>query len=167
MLADIAELDVPLAPMTTYRVGGRASVFARPRDANDLARIAQACRQGGVAPLVIGRGSNLLVSDQGFDGVAISLALMAADIQIHETQVVAGAAVALPQLARRLAAAGLGGFEWAVGVPGSIGGAVRMNAGGHGSDIAASLVEATVFDLRRWRRSGVACRSAGIAVSRQ
>jgi UDP-N-acetylmuramate dehydrogenase len=91
----------------------------------------------------------MLVSDAGFPGVAIGLADLASTIEIDTSNasVVASAGVALPVLARRTAAAGLSGFEWAVGVPGSIGGAVRMNAGGHGSDMAASLVEVGVFDL--------------------
>jgi UDP-N-acetylmuramate dehydrogenase len=98
---------------------------------------------------VVGRGSNLLVSDSGFPGIAIGLADLDAtvDIDAATARVTAAAGVALPVIARQTAAAGLSGFEWAVGVPGSIGGAVRMNAGGHGSDMAASLLEVTIFDL--------------------
>ena len=99
--------------------------------------------------LVVGRGSNLLVSDAGFPGIAVSVAELAADIEVLDGGVVhAGGAVALPTLARRTAAAGLTGFEWAVGVPGSVGGAVRMNAGGHGSDMAACVLDVDVVDLR-------------------
>jgi UDP-N-acetylmuramate dehydrogenase len=99
--------------------------------------------------LVIGRGSNLLVADAGFPGLAVGLGELdpTIDIDTHTAIVVASAGVALPVLARKTVAAGLTGFEWAVGVPGSIGGAVRMNAGGHGSDMAASLIEVVVFDL--------------------
>lgn len=151
-LADIAERDVSLAGHTTYRVGGAAAIMVRPRIEADLVRIARVCRESRLAPLVVGRGSNLLVADEGFHGIAISLASLATAIDIEgaiEGAVVrAGGAVALPQLARRLAAACLTGFEWAVGVPGSVGGAVRMNAGGHGSDIAASLIAARIFDFR-------------------
>jgi UDP-N-acetylmuramate dehydrogenase len=97
--------------------------------------------------LVVGRGSNLLVSDAGFRGLAITLGASFADIHPGAGGVAAGAAVSLPVLARRTAALGLRGLEWAVGVPGSVGGAVRMNAGGHGSDIRARLVRAWLFDL--------------------
>jgi UDP-N-acetylmuramate dehydrogenase len=147
MLADIAERDVPLAPLTTYRVGGSAALLVRPRSEDDLARIAQTSQHTGLPMLVVGNGSNLLVADSGFAGIAISLSGFATEIEISATLAKVGAAVLLPRLARRLAAAALTGFEWAVGVPGSVGGAVRMNAGGHGSDIAASLVSARVFEL--------------------
>jgi UDP-N-acetylmuramate dehydrogenase len=103
---------------------------------------------------VVGRGSNLLVADRGFHGVAVVLA--GPYERIDEpmgvgdgtVRVRAGGAVALPVLARTLTEAGLAGLEWAVGVPGSVGGAVRMNAGGHGDDTAHGLVAAEVFDLR-------------------
>ena len=105
--------------------------------------------------LVVGKGSNLLVADAGFPGLALVLGEAFAAIDIDGTVVRAGGAAALPVVARRTVRAGLTGFEWAVGVPGSIGGAVRMNAGGHGSDMAASLVDARVVDLRdRRRRAG-------------
>ena len=96
---------------------------------------------------MVGRGSNLLVADEGFDGIVITLGDGLASIDISGTTVRAGGAVPLPVVARRTAAAGLTGFEWAVGVPGSIGGAIRMNAGGHGSDMAQSLVTVRVVDL--------------------
>jgi UDP-N-acetylmuramate dehydrogenase len=141
--------DVALGPMTTYRVGGAAALFVRVTDRAQLSAVAEAANASGLPVLVVGRGSNLLVADSGFPGIAIGLADLDAtvDIDTATARVTASAGVALPVLARKTAAAGLSGFEWAVGVPGSIGGAVRMNAGGHGSDMAASLVEVTVFDL--------------------
>ena len=106
--------------------------------------------------VVVGKGSNLLVADAGFPGWRSRSATAFAGVDIDGTTVRAGGATALPVVARRTAAAGLTGFEWAVGVPGSVGGAVRMNAGGHGSDMAATLVEARVVDLDRRRRGVVA-----------
>lgn len=148
-LGELAEVDVPLGPMTTYRVGGSADLFVRVRSVVDLERIAAARQASGLPLLVVGRGSNLLVSDAGYRGIAISLLDMATDVAVDESSSVveAGSAVLLPVLARQLASAGLAGFEWAVGVPGSIGGAVRMNAGGHGSDMSESLIDARIFDL--------------------
>ena len=164
-VADAAELldsrlgarlqhDVALAPRTTYRVGGSAALFVDARSIDDLVAIAEARQLTGVAVLVVGRGSNMLVADAGFDGIALSVAGCADGIDLPDFGevggrciVTAGGGVALPVLARRTAAAGITGFEWAVGVPGSIGGAVRMNAGGHGSDMAASLRDVTVFDF--------------------
>ena len=147
ILGDIATRDVPLGQLTTYRVGGSAAIMVRPRSVDDLHTIAEAVSTTGLRPLVVGRGSNLLVADSGFAGIAVSLGELSGDHHIDGCDVVAGAAVLLPQLARHVVAAGLTGFEWAVGVPGSVGGAVRMNAGGHGGDIAACLVDALVFDL--------------------
>ena len=157
-LHGFAQADVPLAPLTTYKLGGAALVFASPRTVDELHAVAGALRETGLPVLVVGRGSNLLVADAGFAGVAVSLAEMAESaerIEVHGTEVLAGAAIAMPVLARRTAAAGLSGFEWAVGVPGSVGGAVRMNAGGHGSDVAASLRGATLLDLHTGRMAWV------------
>lgn len=149
VLGDVAERNVSLAPMTTYKVGGAAALFVRAGSVEHLHLVAEAMRVSALPVLVVGRGSNLLVADAGFTGIAISLADIADQVSIDaDGRVVdAGSAVALPVLARQLANAGLTGFEWAVGVPGSIGGAVRMNAGGHGSDMSASLIDVRIFDL--------------------
>ena len=154
-LGERMRADVPLASMTTYRVGGAAALFVDARDLDDLIAVAEVRRVTGVPVLVVGRGSNMLVSDTGFEGVAVSIAGFADAIGLPDVHgavgdsciVTAGGGVSLPVLARRTAAAGVTGFEWAVGVPGSIGGAVRMNAGGHGSDMAACLADVQVFDF--------------------
>jgi UDP-N-acetylmuramate dehydrogenase len=149
LLDGLAQRDVPLGPLTTYRVGGRAALFVEASSVDDLRRVAGAVVATGLPTLVVGKGSNLLVADAGFPGVAVVLGPAFAEIAIDGTRVEAGGAAALPVAARRTVRAGLAGFEWAVGVPGSVGGAVRMNAGGHGSDMAASLIEARVVDLLR------------------
>jgi UDP-N-acetylmuramate dehydrogenase len=146
-LGDLARRDLPLGPLTTYRVGGAAALFVEAGGDDDLGRVAAAVAATDPPVLVVGRGSNLLVADAGFPGIAVALGEPYAAITVEGTTVRAGGATALPVLARRTAAAGLRGLEWAVGVPGSVGGAVRMNAGGHGSDVAASLVEVRVVDL--------------------
>ena len=162
VLGDLAESSVPLAPMTTYRVGGAAALFVRPKSVADLHVVAEAIDRSGLPVLVVGRGSNLLVADEGFRGIALSLAALGNDIEIDGDMVRAGGAVALPVLARRTVAAGLQGFEWAVGVPGSVGGGVRMNAGGHGSDMAAALVDVELFDLLQRRHGHVAAGRLGL-----
>ena len=146
-LGERAGRDVPLGPLTTYRVGGAADLFVTVRSPDELAAVARAVHADPVPTLVVGRGSNLLVGDAGFRGLAIQLAGEFEAVTIVGTSVTAGGAASLPVVARQTAAAGLTGFEWAVGVPGSIGGAVRMNAGGHGSDLAASLVRVHLVDL--------------------
>lgn len=157
-LGALAQRGVSLAGYTTYRVGGPASLFVDVADESVLASVAAVVVATNVAVLVVGRGSNLLVADRGFLGLVLVLgeAFAAVDLPgvasgaaetAESVLVVAGAAASLPVVARRSAAAGLTGFEWAVGVPGSIGGAVRMNAGGHGSDMAETLVRVRVLDL--------------------
>ena len=140
-LGGLVRHDVSLGPLTTYRVGGAADLFAAVATSAELAAVADAVAGEGVPTLVVGRGSNLLVAEAGFRGLALQLTGEFEAISIVGTSVDAGGAAWLPVVARQSAAAGLTGFEWAVGVPGSIGGAVRMNAGGHGSDMAASLTQ--------------------------
>ena len=139
--------DAGLGELTTYRVGGRAAVRVRAESPEDVIAIGRVIAKFGSAFAVIGRGSNLLVADEGFHGIAVTLGDGLAGITSAGTTVHAGGAALLPVVGRRTAAAGLTGFEWAVGVPGSIGGAVRMNAGGHGSDMAEGLVGVRVVDL--------------------
>jgi UDP-N-acetylmuramate dehydrogenase len=159
--------------MTTYGVGGPAALYVEvegPADLEVLRRSLQhlVARDRsdpglGQGVFVIGRGSNLLVADAGFDGIVLHLGPGFAGLDLPNsserpaqgearsesgpTVVRTGAAVALPVLARRVADAGWSGLSWAVGVPGSVGGAVRMNAGGHGSDMAACLVRYRWVDL--------------------
>ena len=139
--------DHPIGPMTTYRAGGRAARFVRPVDRSELEAVAAGVASAGIPVLVVGRGSNLLVADDGFGGLALQLGQAFEKVRAEGTTVVAGAGVSLPVLARRTVAESLTGFEWAVGVPGSLGGAVRMNAGGHGSDMASTRVSADTVDL--------------------
>ncbi len=139
--------DVPAGAFCTYRVGGSFALMARVETIEALGQVVALIAETGIASLPVGKGSNLLVASEGFDGVAIILGEGFSGVEIDGTTVTAGAATALPVVARASVKAGLTGFEWAVGVPGSVGGAVRMNAGGHGSDMAASLVSVDVADV--------------------
>ena len=156
------ERCAPSAPLVTYRCGGPLAVLVRALEPEDLIAVAETIVQRSPVPvLVIGRGSNLLVADSGFPGVALLLggAFETVETDVAGATVRAGGAVLLPVLARRAAAAGLGGLEFFVGIPGSVGGAVRMNAGGHGSDTRQVLISAGVADLAG---GGRACdRSTG------
>lgn len=145
-------IDAPVGPLTSYRVGGRAAALVV---VDDRAEVAELCRVLSGSPgsaevplAVLGRGSNLLVGDGGFAGVVVMLGAGFGEVRLDGTTVVAGGAAKLPVVARASVNAGLTGFEWAVGVPGSVGGAVRMNAGGHGAEIRDSLVAAELADLR-------------------
>jgi UDP-N-acetylmuramate dehydrogenase len=148
VLGPAAEAGAPLGATTTYRVGGRAAIGVQAASVEVLARVAEARRVSGLPLLVVGRGSNLLVADRGFAGIAVSLDAQAfSDLEVSGTRVVAGAALPMPALARRSAEAGLTGLEWAVGVPGSVGGGIRMNAGGHGSQMARNVRVVRVVDV--------------------
>lgn len=138
----------PVGELTTYRVGGSADVFVEVASTEDLVALASVVAAMAPPVVVLGRGSNLLVADAGIAGLVVHLGETFAAVTTQGAEVQMGAAASLPAAARRLAGLGLTGFEWAVGVPGSAGGAVRMNAGGHGSDMAASVRCARVVDLR-------------------
>jgi UDP-N-acetylmuramate dehydrogenase len=147
-LGDRVQRDLPLGPFTTYRVGGPAALFVEVEDEATLQAVVEAAvSEPDVPLLVVGKGSNLLVADAGFPGLALRLGGSFAEVEVDGLDVHAGGAAPLPVLARQTAGAGLTGLEWAVGVPGTVGGGVRMNAGGHGSDIAATLVEVRLVDL--------------------
>ena len=164
LLGARARREVPIGPLTTYRVGGAAALFVDIADESDLAAARAAVAASGVPVLVVGKGSNLLVADRGFAGLAVVLSGEFAEIDIRDDATVrAGGAVSLPVLARRTAASGLTGFEWAVGIPGSVGGAVRMNAGGHGSEIREVLVSARIVDLAGGRDAVVEATDLDLA----
>jgi UDP-N-acetylmuramate dehydrogenase len=139
--------DLPLAPMTTFRLGGPAALFLRAEGDADLVALGEVLAATRLPLLVVGRGSNLLVADAGWPGVVLHLGQRFRRVEVDGTELEAGAAMPLPGLAARSAAASLGGMAFAVAIPGTVGGGVRMNAGGHGSDIAATLTRAWLFDL--------------------
>ncbi|NIA24184.1 MAG: UDP-N-acetylmuramate dehydrogenase [Gammaproteobacteria bacterium] len=138
--------DVSLGPLTTYKLGGTARYLATVEDEGALERIARHLAMEPVDVVVFGRGSNILVSDEGFDGLVVRLGAGFSWVRIGES-VSAGSATPLPLLAREAAKAGRRGLEFFVGIPGSVGGAIRMNAGCHGSETRDRLVSATVIDL--------------------
>jgi len=133
-----AQADVALAPTTWFRVGGPAEVLVRPADIADLSAFLAAL-PSEVPVLPIGAASNLIVRDGGVNGVVIRLARGFSAIETEADGVVAGAAALDLTVAERAAAAGLAGLEFLSGIPGTIGGALAMNAGAYGSDVAACL----------------------------
>ena len=143
--------DRPLAPLTTYGVGGNGACVVKVSSSEHAIAVSEVLlRHPGVETLVMGRGSNLLIADEGFDGVVVVMSPSSTEnaVAVDGDIVEAGGAMLMPVLARRSVGAGRGGLEWCVGIPGTVGGAVRMNAGGHGADMATSVVDATVLSLR-------------------
>lgn len=140
--------DVALRSFTTLRLGGPADVLLTVLTLQELLDVAVISKRFEIAVLVIGQGSNLLVADDGYRGLVIMLDGEFTAWSAEGNVVTAGAAMKMPVLARQTAKRGLAGLEWMVGVPGSIGGAVCMNAGGHGSEVASNFVDALVVDLQ-------------------
>ncbi len=138
-------LDAPLAPYTWLRVGGPADVLFLPKDEADLARFLKAL-DPGVPLMTLGVGSNTLVRDGGVEGVVIRLGRAFADVTTDGLRVTAGAAALDAQVARAAGAAGIAGLEFYTGVPGTIGGAVVMNAGCYGQETKDVLVAAVVME---------------------
>jgi len=130
-LEDVCQTDVPLAPHTWYGLGGPARWLLTPRDEGQLAAIVARCAAEHIAWRVLGRGANVLVRDEGFDGAVIRLSEPAWEIVTFDDPLVrAAAGVDFPRLVRQTVARGLVGLENLAGIPGTVGGAIRMNAGG-------------------------------------
>lgn len=136
----IAEME-PLAPYTSMKVGGPAQLFLEPKDRDDLLSLAQFLREQTIPFMMIGRGSNMIVSDEGFPGAVIHLEPGLSRVSLVEGDVEAEAGARLTKLVDFCAQHGLQGLEWAAGIPGSVGGAVVMNAGAHGSEMKDHIVE--------------------------
>ncbi len=141
------EASVFLSRFTTYRLGGPAAVFVEPAGSGDVLALSRVvCSLGDDVPvLALGRGSNLVVADRGFPGIVVHLGSGFSSIDGDgETGCIAGAGVSLPILANWAARRGLSGAEFGVAIPGSIGGAVRMNAGAHGREISDTVTSVRV-----------------------
>jgi UDP-N-acetylmuramate dehydrogenase len=159
-----ATCEAPLGARTTYRVGGTAAVVVEVSCVEDLMRSVRVIKKHHVQHvLVMGNGSNMLIADQGFDGLALVLRSLDVDaFSVDDDGVVTvGGHIFLPQMARQSVVAGRCGLEWAVGVPGTVGGAIRMNAGGHGSDMASSVVDVHIIDVLSGNHANVSQEDLG------
>jgi UDP-N-acetylmuramate dehydrogenase len=146
------EEGVALSRYTTLGAGGPAKAFARPESLEELEEALEWARERDLRVATIGLGSNLLIADEGFDGLVLKLGGALAEARIEGERMVAGGGAANAVCLHRTRAAGLGGFEFACAIPGTIGGGVWMNAGAYGSDWAAILDRALVGDAQgpRW-----------------
>jgi UDP-N-acetylmuramate dehydrogenase len=144
----IVRTEVPLAPYTWLRVGGPAQYFVQPATAEQLAEVLRRCRENEVPVRILGGGANLLVDDSGVRGAVVHLS---ADefkqVSFQDNMVKAGAGADLSKLVLRTVREGLAGMECLTGIPGSIGGAVRMNAGGNFGDIGNVVESVTLMDV--------------------
>jgi UDP-N-acetylmuramate dehydrogenase len=172
IISEIFRYDVPLQKYTSFRIGGSAEIFVEPLGALELKRVLQFCKDEQKKVFVFGKGTNLLVGDNGVDGVVIHLGgINFKNVERDGRYVVAGAGVDLPKLIRTVALSGYGGLEALAGIPGTVGGAVMMNAGGKYGDISDTIRSLTTmtFDgtIIKYMREDVGFEYRGCNLSEQ
>jgi UDP-N-acetylenolpyruvoylglucosamine reductase len=133
------QLDVPLSRLTTVRTGGRGEFFARAGSREELVELLAWARDAGVEVSVVGSGSNLLIADEGVAGLVLKLDRGLAEIAVDAPRILCGGGARLPAVAAAAANAGLSGIEFGVNIPGTVGGAVRMNANAYGGELGRAL----------------------------
>lgn len=139
-------LEEPMKQHTTFRIGGPAEVFIMPENLEEVSRILEICRAEKLPYFILGNGSNLLVSDRGYRGVVIQLDRNFGEVRVEGTKIYASAGALLSTLAVAARKASLTGLEFAGGIPGTLGGAVVMNAGAYGGEMKDVLQKVTVMD---------------------
>jgi UDP-N-acetylmuramate dehydrogenase len=155
-----------LAPLTTFRVGGPAAIYLEPESEADLVAAGEAIRSTGIPHVVLGKGSNVLVADAGFTGLVIRLGRGYRWSSVEGESVRAGAATPFPSLAGVALAHALSGLEFSIAIPGSVGGAVRMNAGAHGAELSDVLEWVDVFKLSEGAAARVPVSEVGLSYRR-
>jgi UDP-N-acetylmuramate dehydrogenase len=157
------QTGISLAPLTTFRVGGPAALYLEVEDDVDLEAAGRAVRDTGAPVLVLGKGSNVLVSDAGFPGLVLRLGRRYRWAAREGTRLTAGAAMPLPALAGVALRHGLSGLEFGVAIPATLGGSVWMNAGAHGSEMGDVLTRIEVFSMGQGRRSSIEASDVNFA----
>ncbi len=163
---DRVRTDFPLAPLTTFRIGGPASVYLEPGSLTDLEAAGRAIRATGVPFVILGKGSNVLISDDGFRGLVLRLGKGFRWAGRDGSTLTAGGAMPVPALAGIAFQHGLAGLEFGVAIPATLGGAVRMNAGAHGHSMSDVLREVNVFVLRAGVQRTMPAAEAGFTYRR-
>ncbi len=138
-------INEPLAPYTSMKVGGPADYYLEPEDKEDVVSVVRYLEENKFPHMMVGRGSNLIISDEGYRGAAINLEAGLSDVSLEGGVVVAQGGARLTKLVDFCAQNGLSGLEWAAGIPGTVGGAVVMNAGAHGGEIKDSFISAEIY----------------------
>jgi UDP-N-acetylmuramate dehydrogenase len=158
--------DQPLAPFTTFRIGGPAALFLEPEEETDLITAGRAIVASGIPFAVLGKGSNVLVSDRGFPGLVLRLGRGFRWATRERDHLVAGAAMPLPALSGVALRHGLAGLEFGVAIPGTLGGAVHMNAGAHGREMAGLVESIALVRLRTGSVDRIGGSEAGFTYRR-
>ena len=136
----------PMKKHTTFRIGGPADYYLCPHSAKEIQKVVEICKEEKLPYFILGNGSNLLVSDKGYRGAVIQLWKNVSDIQVEGCLIQAKAGASLAKIAAQALEEGLTGMEFAAGIPGTLGGAVVMNAGAYGGEMKDILKEALVMD---------------------
>ncbi len=139
--------DEPLKNHTYFKIGGPAAILAEPEDTEDLKTVLKLVKKHGIDCFIIGNGTNLLVSDEGFKGAIVKIGDKFNYFERNENKVTAGAGALLSTLAKFIAKEGLAGFEFASGIPGCLGGAVYMNAGAYGGEMKQVVKSVKCIDF--------------------
>ena len=147
-MALVIKENILLAPYTIYKIGGAARFFAEAKNREDLEEFLRFSVEKQMPFFIMGAGSNTLVADEGFDGMVIRMT--GGDIKIEEERIIIDAGVMMARAAGEAARHGLAGFAWAIGVPGTIGGSVRGNAGCFGHEMRDAVESVEVIDTRKW-----------------
>jgi UDP-N-acetylmuramate dehydrogenase len=163
---DRVRTSFSLAPLTTFRIGGPAAIFLEPGSEEDLAAASEAIRASQLPYVVLGKGSNVLISDEGFPGLVLRLGRGFRWAGRDGARLSVGGAMPLPALAGIALHHRLSGLEFGVAIPGSLGGAVRMNAGAHRGEMAGVLDRVDVYRLVDGRPDAIAAADAGFGYRR-
>ena len=155
------EVDAPLAPLTTLRVGGSADRLAAPDSIDDLVALLRMASEAKIPTFMLGKGSDIVVADSGIRGLVIRT--RAAAVTIDGSSLRAEAGASMTALAKRCARDGLARFDWAISIPGSFGGAIWANAGAHGGEMAQVLREVHIYDPRDGERRTTAAADCAFA----
>jgi UDP-N-acetylenolpyruvoylglucosamine reductase len=137
--------DEPMSRHTSFKVGGLADYFITPKNKEELSKLVKICNKEGLKYCILGNGSNLLVSDKGYRGIIIHLGSHFSNVDIKDDIIIAGSGILLGKLALKASASSLSGLEFAAGIPGSLGGAVFMNAGAYDGEISDILISVTAM----------------------
>jgi UDP-N-acetylmuramate dehydrogenase len=163
---DRVRRSFPMAPLTTFRIGGPAALYLEPESDEDLAAAGHAVSVTGVPFVVVGKGSNVLVSDRGFPGLVLRLGRSYRWAARDGDRLTAGGSMPLPALAGVALHHGLAGLEFGVAIPATLGGAIKMNAGAHDGSLSEVLERLEVFHLSQGSVTSVAGRDAGFSYRR-
>jgi UDP-N-acetylmuramate dehydrogenase len=148
IVSDRLKFDEPMSQFSHYQVGGPAKFFVEAKTVKEIKHSIAAAKSYDVKWVIIGGGTNILPNDKGFDGLVIRIANRSVQVDIPNLLVTAESGALSSMVARKSADAGLGGFEWAVSLPGTIGGAIRGNAGCFGGEVRETLLHADVLDTK-------------------